>query len=779
MAAFLSGFLSLLFLLCVSFSFLLAVSGDQTVKTFIFRVEAESKPSIFPTHYHWYSSEFTESSRILHVYDTVFHGFSASVSATDAAVLSKHPSVLAVFEDKRRELHTTRSPQFLGLRNQRGLWSESDYGSDVIIGVFDTGIWPERRSFSDLHLGPVPARWKGVCQTGVRFSAKNCNRKLVGARFFSKGLEAAARSAGPVGGINQTVEFMSPRDADGHGTHTASTAAGRHSYRASMEGYASGIAKGVAPKARLAVYKVCWKNSGCFDSDLLAAFDAAVNDGVDIISISIGGGDGVVSPYYLDPIAIGAYGAASRGVFVSSSAGNGGPDSMTVTNVAPWLVTVGAGTIDRSFPADVILGNGKRLKGVSLYSGAPLKDKMFPLVYPGKSGELSASMCMENSLNPDHVKGKIVICDRGSNPRVAKGLVVKKAGGIGMILANGAMNGEGLVGDAHLLPALSVGSDEGDAVKTYVSSTSNPTATIDFKGTLLGIKPAPVVASFSGRGPSGLNPEILKPDLIAPGVDILAAWTDAVGPTGLDSDSRKTEFNILSGTSMACPHVSGAAALLKSAHPNWSPAAIRSAMMTTARIIDNRNLPMIDEASGKPSTPYDSGAGHVNLDQAMDPGLIYDITNSDYINFLCAIGYGPKVIQVITRSPVNCPAKKPLPESLNYPSIAVLFPTSSKGPKSKTFIRTVTNVGRANAVYRPKIESPKGVTVTVKPAHLAFTEAVKKLSYTVTVTADPKNPVLGDSGAVFGSLAWTDGKHVVRSPILAGPQMAKIDKDSS
>ncbi|KAF7801622.1 subtilisin-like protease SBT1.6 [Senna tora] len=161
-------------------------------------------------------------------------------------------------------------------------------------------------------MGPTPRRWKGACETGVRFTARNCNKKLIGARFFSKGHEAGVSSGGPGPGplnpINETVEFRSPRDADGHGTHTASTAAGRYSFQANMSGYASGIAKGVAPKARLAVYKVCWKNSGCFDSNILAAFDSVVADGIDVISISIGGGDGVASPYYLDPIAIGSYG---------------------------------------------------------------------------------------------------------------------------------------------------------------------------------------------------------------------------------------------------------------------------------------------------------------------------------------------------------------------------------------------------------------------------------------------------------------------------------------
>ncbi|RAL49305.1 hypothetical protein DM860_012738 [Cuscuta australis] len=757
-------FLSLVvFVLTVPAEFA-AASADQPAKTYIFRVDSHTKPAIFPTHYHWYSSEFAEPAHILHVYDTVFHGFSASLTPSQAASVLRHPSVLASFEDRRRQLHTTRSPQFLGLSNQRGLWSESDYGSDVIIGVFDTGVWPERRSFSDLNLGPVPARWKGVCETGVKFTARNCNRKIVGARFFSKGHEARAFG----GGINDTVEFRSPRDADGHGTHTASTAAGRHAFQASMSGYASGIAKGVAPKARLAIYKVCWKDSGCMDSDILAAFNAAVADGVDVISISIGGGEGVSSPYYLDPIAIGAYGAVSRGVLVAASAGNDGPNLMSITNVAPWLLTVGAGTIDRKFPAEVILSDGRKFSGVSLYAGSPLKDKMYPLVFPGKSGMLSASLCMENSLDPKEVSGKIVICDRGSNPRVAKGLVVKKAGGVGMILANGASNGEGLVGDPHLLPACSVGSREGDAIKSFLASNPNATATINFYGTVLGVKPAPVVASFSARGPNGLNPEILKPDLIAPGVNILAAWTDAVGPTGLDLDTRKTEFSILSGTSMACPHISGAAALLKSAHPDWTPAAIRSAMMTTASIVDNKQQSMMtEESTGGKATPYDFGAGHVNLGLAMDPGLVYDLTNEDYISFLCAIDYSPKTIQVITRTPVSCPSRrKPLPEDLNYPSIAALFSTSARGSTSKTFSRTVTNVGQTNAVYTAKVEAPKGVSVTVMPQKLVFSEKARKLKYYVTVRLSGQEGMFDDnSGALFGSLSWTDGKHVVRSPI--------------
>ncbi|KAH7653278.1 Tripeptidyl-peptidase II protein [Dioscorea alata] len=736
---------------------------EEKKKTYIFRVDRESKPSIFPSHAHWYASaEMSgDALSVLHVYDTVFHGFSASLPPSRADELRSHPAILAVFEDRRRFLDTTRSPQFLGLRNQLGLWSHSNYGSDVVIGVLDTGIWPERRSFSDFHLGPVPSRWRGVCE----FQPSSlCNRKLIGARSFSKG--HGADGYGP--GINASVEFLSPRDADGHGTHTASTAAGRHAFRASMSGYAPGIAKGVAPKARIAAYKVCWRGAGCLDSDILAGFDAAVSDGVDVLSVSIGGGDGAASPYYLDPIAVGSYGAASHGVFIATSAGNDGPSPMSVTNLAPWLTSVGAGTIDRTFPASVRLGDGRTLSGVSLYSGAPLAvDSMFPLVYPGKTGGLSASLCMENSLDPKVVSGKIVICDRGSSPRVAKGLVVKEAGGVGMILANGISNGEGLVGDAHMLPACAVGSDEGDAVKSYVASSSSPTATIVFQGTVVGVKPAPVVASFSGRGPNGLSPEILKPDLIAPGVNILAAWTDAVGPTGLDSDKRRTEFNILSGTSMACPHVSGAAALLKSAHPNWSPAAIRSAMMTTATLLDNQMHPVTDESTGNPATPLEMGAGHLNLERALDPGLVYDLSDQDYVNFLCDIGYGPRTIEIITHVPVTCAARRGTAENLNYPSLTVVFDGVTAGNGSKTVVRTLTNVG-ADGVYRSKVEmvAGKGVVVRVKPGKLAFTKTEPKRSFTVTVTVT-EDAVEAESGLVgYGYLVWYDGAHEVRSPIV-------------
>ncbi|CAN7049947.1 unnamed protein product [Brassica oleracea var. botrytis] len=762
------AFIFFLFLLTL---FSPSSSNDLNSLTYIVHVDHEAKPSIFPTHRHWYTSSLTStSSSIIHTYDTVFHGFSARLTAQEATQLLDHPNVISVIPEQVRHLHTTRSPEFLGLRStdKAGLLEESDFGSDLVIGVIDTGIWPERPSFDDRGLGPVPTKWKGQCVPSQDFPETACNRKLVGAKFFCGGYEATN------GKMNETTEFRSPRDSDGHGTHTASISAGRYVFPASTLGYARGVASGMAPKARLAAYKVCW-NSGCYDSDILAAFDAAVADGVDVVSLSVGG---VVVPYYLDAIAIGAFGAIDRGIFVSASAGNGGPGALTVTNVAPWMTTVGAGTIDRDFPANVKLGNGKTIPGVSVYGGPDLDpSKMYPLVYGGSllGGDgYSSSLCIEGSLDPSLVKGKIVLCDRGINSRATKGEIVRKNGGVGMIIANGVFDGKGLVADCHVLPATSVGASGGDEIRRYISETAKsrsskqPTATIVFKGTRLGIRPAPVVASFSARGPNPETPEIIKPDVIAPGLNILAAWPDKIGPSGVPTDNRRTAFNILSGTSMACPHVSGLAALLKAAHPDWSPAAIRSALMTTAYTVDNRDVQMLDESTGNASSVMDYGSGHVHPTKAMDPGLVYDITSYDYINFLCNSNYTGTNIVTITRRKADCDGARRAGHvgNLNYPSFSVVFQQYGESKLSTHFIRTVTNVGDSDSVYEVKIRPPRGTTVTVEPKKLSFRRVGQKLSFVVRVTTTEVKLSPGATSVETGHIVWSDGKRNVTSPLV-------------
>lgn len=752
-------------------------TGDGR-KTFIVHVQREAKPSVFQTHEHWYESSLKSlfavadddgggGNRMIHTYSNVFHGFSAKMNALEAQKMESLPGILAVIPEQVRRLETTRSPEFLGLTttDSTGLLKESDFGSDLVIGVIDTGIWPERKSFNDEDLGPVPAKWKGACVAGREFPASSCNRKLIGARYFASGYEATN------GKMNESTEYRSPRDSDGHGTHTASIAAGRYVFPASTLGYARGIAAGMAPKARLAAYKVCWI-SGCYDSDILAAFDAAVADGVDVISLSVGG---VVVPYYLDAIAIASFGASDAGIFVSASAGNGGPGLVSVTNIAPWVTTVGAGTIDRDFPADVQLGNGKIIPGVSIYGGPSLTPhRLYPLIYAGSVGSdgYSSSLCLDGSLDPNVVAGKIVLCDRGINSRAAKGEVVKRAGGIAMILANGVFDGEGLVADCHVLPATAVGAASGDEIRKYISVASKtktpPTATIQFRGTRLNVRPAPVVASFSSRGPNPETPEILKPDVIAPGLNILAAWPDGVGPSGIPSDNRRTEFNILSGTSMACPHVSGLAALLKAAHPDWSPAAIRSALMTTAYTVDNRGETMTDESTGNSSTVMDFGSGHVHPQKAMNPGMVYDISSYDYIDFLCNSNYTTKNIHVVTRKYADCSGAKRAGHvgNLNYPSFSAVFQQYSKHKLSTHFIRTVTNVGDPDSVYTVSIKPPPGATVTVEPERLPFRRVGQKLNFLLRVQTEEVKLSPGNSQVSSGSITWSDGKHEVTSPVV-------------
>lgn len=753
----------LLILLLLGFCNVSLSAPDK--KTYIVHMAKSQMPTTFDHHLQWFESSLrhvSDKAEMIYTYTNAAHGYATRLTEAETESLSSLPGILSVLPETRYELHTTRTPSFLGLDRAPDAFPESESASDVVIGVLDTGVWPESKSFDDTGLGPVPSSWRGACEAGTNFSASNCNRKLIGARFFSQGYEAV------VGSIDESRESKSPRDDDGHGTHTASTAAGSPVEGASLFGYAPGTARGMAPRARVAVYKVCWAG-GCFSSDILKAIDKAIEDNVNVLSLSLGGG---MSDYYRDSVAIGTFAAMERGILVSCSAGNAGPTAFSLSNLAPWITTVGAGTLDRDFPAVASLSNGKKYLGVSLFRGASLPQGLLPIVYAGNASNVtSGSLCMTGTLIPEKVKDKIVLCDRGVNARVQKGAVVKAAGGLGMILANTEANGEELVADAHLLPATAVGQKSGDAIRDYVISDSNPTATILFEGTKVGVQPSPVVAAFSSRGPNGITPEILKPDMIAPGVNILAGWSGALGPTGVASDTRRVQFNIISGTSMSCPHVSGLAGLLKGVHPDWSPAAIKSALMTTAYVSYKNGQRLQDVATGKPSTAFDHGAGHVDPISALNPGLVYDLTTDDYLGFLCALKYTPSQINLVARKNFTCDSNKNYSLSdFNYPSFAVSFKTvpstdaaggPSSGPTVMKYTRTLTNVGPPGS-YKVTVtsEAPE-VDISVEPEVLSFSKANEKKSYTATFSAGPK-----PSGTNrFARIEWSDGKHVVSSPI--------------
>ncbi|KAG2278128.1 hypothetical protein Bca52824_060683 [Brassica carinata] len=730
------------------------VSDGAQQATYIVHMAKSQMPSSFDHHSLWYDSSLrsvSESAEMIYTYNNAIHGFATRLTPEEADSLMTQPGVISVRTEQRHELHTTRTPLFLGLDvHNGGLFPETSTSSNLVIGVLDTGIWPESKSFSDEGYGPIPSTWKGECEAGTNFTASLCNRKLVGARFFAGGYEAR------VGPVNESMESRSPRDDEGHGTHTASTAAGSVVEGANLLGFANGTARGIAYHARVAVYKVCWQ-PGCFSSDMLAGIDKAIEDNVNILSISLSG----ITTYYTDDIAIGAFAAMERGIFVSCSAGNFGPSPFSVTNIAPWITTVGAGTIDRDFPALAILGNGKNYTGVSLFKGDDeLPAKLLPFIYAGNaSNDAIGYLCFPGTLIPEKVKGKIVMCDTGGVAPAIIGEVVKGAGGLGMILANLAGKGEEVQAEAHFLPATAVGEKAGDIIRRYVLTDPNPTASIVIQGTVVNVQPSPLVAGFSSRGPNLITPNILKPDLIAPGVNILAAWTGALGPTGLASDTRRVEFNIISGTSMSCPHVSGLAALLKSVHPEWSPAAIRSALMTTAYNTYKDGKRIMDIATGKPSTPFEHGAGHVSPTTAVNPGLIYDLTTADYLDFLCALNYNSSRIRVVSRGNYTCDSSKNYSVAdLNYPSFAV----NVDGSDTYKYTRTVTNVGGAGS-YSVKVTSETtAVKISVQPTVLNFKEVNEKKSYSVTFTVDSSKPSGSNS---FGSIEWSDGKHVVASPV--------------
>ncbi|KAF5947545.1 hypothetical protein HYC85_013502, partial [Camellia sinensis] len=569
--------------------------------------------------------------------------------------------------------------------------------------------------------------------------------KLIGARYYLKGYEAF------YGRLNDTEDYRSPRDKDGHGTHTASTIGGRTVANVSvLGGLASGTATGGAPLARLAIYKVCWaipnhpKREGntCFDEDMLAAFDDAIADGVHVLSISITSNS--VRPYEQDAIAIGALHAVKANIVVACSAGNEGPSLSTVRNVAPWIITVGASSIDRVFNSPVLLGNGMKIEGqtVTLFK----LDKMYQLVYagdvevPGTTTNSTTGQCLDGTLSPELVKGKIVLCLSGYSYNVKKGLEVKRVQGIGFILQN-PENGIGILVDAHVLPGTTIFSNDSTTILNYIRTSKNPMATFVSPETVLNSKPAPFMASFSSIGPNGLEPNILKPDITAPGLNILAAWSEASSPTKLPDDHRVVKYNIESGTSMSCPHVAAIAALIKAIHPDWSSAMIRSALITTAGLNNNMGQPITD-ANGSPATPFHYGAGHFQPLKAEDPGLVYDTTYTDYFLFL----------------PNNSTNKfVPSPSNLNYPSLAI-----AKLEGIMTVNRTVTNVGSNRSSYNSTIIPPVGYSVEISPTTLDFSYLGEKKSFSITVKSE-----IGSrrDEYSFGWYMWGDGIHMVRSPI--------------
>ena len=657
-------------------------------------------------------------------YTDTINGFAARLTRDQAEQLATMPGVLSVVPDSTIHGATDSSPAFLGLSGKSGVWKlaggPSRAGQGQVIGVIDSGIWPESTSFAGRPQRPsdLPPGWGGTCQTGEQWTAKMCTDKIIGARFYTAGIGAA--------NIPQ-AEFVSPRDYAGHGTHTASTSAGKPVTSTVVDGINRGAISGIAPAAQIAVYKACYGLSvGCVVSDLVAAIDDAVTDGVDVINFSIAGIDTGVD----HPIQLAFLNAATAGVFVAAAAGNFGPDAGNIDNVSPWVTTVAAAS-HRVFEQKLVLGNGQKFVGVSatpsLTTAKPFvlgEDAMLP------GGDVTAAQrCAPSALDPTRVSGKVVMCLVGPGSPAPRDVTyaVRSAGGLGAVLVS--FSNAAPPGPVHAIPTVHLLNPDVTAIVDY-AHTATPTARILPTATGDSTTSVPEVARFSGRGPvASTGGEILKPDLAAPGVNVLAA----VSPTGYSGRS----FDRLTGTSMASPHVAGLALLIKQLKPSWSPMAIKSALMTTAR--DHVSTSSANDG------PFAQGAGFVQPQGALDPGVVFESGPGDWLPYLTSRGLD-LADHVIGGADVNAA------------SVAL-----GRLVSSRTVTRRLTNVTARTETYTPQVSIPD-FTVTFSPTVITVPA---NGTASVQITVARGNVPLSTSAT--GSMTFVGSRgHRARIPLVVG-----------
>ncbi len=679
----------------------------------------------------------------VHDYVNALNGFSAKMSYEEALEVAAQPGVALVLPDELLQPTTDSSPEFLGLTGPAGPWATGVDGEGVIVGIIDTGIWPEHPSFADDGSYPAPPvvldSSRPECEFGN--TAHNpddapftCNNKLIGARQM---LDTYRLLIGA-----DPDEFDSARDDDGHGTHTASTAAGNADVAASMFGNPLGTVSGIAPRAHVIAYKGLG-NLGGFTSDLAAAIDQAVADGVDVINYSIGGG--AAGPG-ADEIAF--LFANAAGVFVATSAGNSGPGAATLGNpgTMPWITTVGANTQPRFFQGTVHLGDGTSISGASITPGVGTAD----LVDAEFAG---GDLCIPGTLD-SAVAGKIVLCRRGAIARAGKSLAVSMAGGVGMVMYNNS-DVDNLFSDTHWVPSVHIDNTPGLTIKAYIGSASSPAASIT-TGESATWPSAPSMTIFSSRGPNPVAGDIIKPDITAPGIQILAGNSPFPDP---DSTPPGELFQAIAGTSMSSPHVAGLFALLAQEHPDWSPAMAQSALMTTAHtdVVDNDRVSAAD--------PFDMGSGHadpgnaVHKGSAFQPGLVYDAGFLDYLGFLCDTFPEVFLDPAGTCGFLDSIGVPTDASELNYPSIGIADLAGTE-----TVQRTVTSVAQERGwrTYDVTFDAPPGYDVTVSPETIRLKQG-QSATYEVTITN--QSAPIGEWR--FGDLTWSDrtGNYDVRSPI--------------
>src|SRR4051794_2308253 len=707
---------------------------------------------------------------VVESYRFAFAGFTAEMSPAQADALKKDPAVTRVWKDALQQPTQAAGPpdqrlggfhgdgaSYLRLTDPTvGLWnqlggptSRNGAGSGVIVGVIDTGIQPSHPSFadrpgkSDAYIGQAyqpPAVWDGACQTGDGFPATACNNKLIGARYYVDGF--GRNNLDP-------KSHLSPRDDEGHGTHTASTAAGNYGVEPVIDGNDLGVdvISGISPRSHVAMYKVCWEGNGttpagCSSADSTKAIDDAVADGVDVINYSVGG----TTSYVIGPDEIAFLGASDAGVFVANSAGNSGPGAGTVGSPAsvPWLTTVGADTLARQFSSTAtVKGNNEQfsITGASVTNALP-DTPLVDAANAAKAGatQANAELCMPNSLDPAKVAGKVVLCLRGNNARVDKSYNVLQAGGKGMILYNPS-DAQDLDTDTHWVPSVHVNFTNGKRVKDAIArgaATASLTA-----GKADPNAQERVMAAFSSRGPQTAVPDLPKPDVVAPGVQILAGAADQPAPSTQMRPGFL--FQAIQGTSMAAPHVAGAGALLTQAHPTLSPAEIKSQLMLTA------NPNVLKEDAKTPADVFDRGSGEIDPNKAWNSGLVLDENTDDYLEYLeyenpaIVVGDIPKL----------------RPNDLNLASISF-----SKFAGSDSTTRYFKSIDSTATRWTVSFEGLSGIRATVSQGQFFTIKPgqTQALTVNLTRTTAPLNAY------VSGALVLTDQSgRVLRVPISVKP----------
>lgn len=704
-----------------------------------------------------------QASKKVYSYTYVINGFTAMLTKAQAEALAKQPDVHWVARDQKRQLTTDASPDFLELTDDDGPWETGFDGTGVVVGVIDSGIWPEHPSFHDDGSFPLPPVTPidlpahPACDFGNTVWNSNdapyeCNNKLIGARKYLETYKL-------LDGL-EPDEYDSARDDNGHGSHTASTAAGNSDIETRIFDIPRGSVSGMAPRAHVLAYRVCGQQ-GCYTSDSAAAIDQAVVDGVDVINFSIG--SAVFGASLMSPDVIAYLFAADAGVFVATSAGNMGPEPGTIGSPAavPWITAVGASTHDRAFLSEITLqGPGTPPTGVWGASVTPgITD--FKLVDAEGIADIegdTTGQCLNEFLPDTFQSNDVVLCNQYDFgvARMVRVEYVKKAGGGAVILHNSPVVTVTPT-DNHVLPTLHTMNAVGQPLKDYlianpgeitVSFTTSKTQYAEDDPRVI----ENVMASFSSRGPNPLSEDIIKPDVTAPGISILAGntITPLMGAPG-------QLYQAIMGTSMSSPHVAGIYALIKQAHPDWSPAMARSALMTTAYQED-----MLKEDAESPADAFDMGAGHIDPGDAtergslFEPGLVYEAGILDYLGFLCDVGR-----EILVDSNTLCKALEALgipteAINLNYPSIGIANISGSQ-----TVMRTLTSVASGAIDYQVTVDSPPGFEVMVSPAALRLMPG-QSASYEITVSN--QNAPIGEWR--FGSITWeADDDYEVRSPI--------------